>query len=87
VVAGVLPDYSDYDFRYDTARISPDTRVVHLNGLNLWISRRHSTRAADTIALVHTDLDVREGQKTVVGKSAVDGKNAIFLVIVAKIID
>ena len=86
-VAGGLSDFSHYDFRYKSARISPDPpRVVHLDGLHLEIARQHSDRT-DTIALVQTDLDVREGQKTVVGKSAVNGKDAIFLVIVAKIID
>jgi len=87
-VAGVLPDLSDYDFRYARARVAPDSpRVVHLDGLRLWISRRHANRAADTVALVSTDLDVRDGQKTVVGKSAVNATDAIFLVIVARIID
>jgi hypothetical protein len=86
-VAGDLPDYSHYNFRYKAARISPETpRVVHLDGLWLEITRRHSDRT-DTVALVSTDLDVREGQKTVVGKSAVNGTDAIFLVIVAKVID
>lgn len=86
-VAGGLADYSHYDFRYARARISPDPpRVVHLDGLRLEISRPHSNRT-DTVALVSTDLDVRDGQKTVVGKSAVNGKDALFLVIVPKIVD
>jgi hypothetical protein len=38
------------------------------------------------VALVSTDLDVEDGQKTVVGKSVVNGANAVFLVIVAKVI-
>lgn len=86
-VSGGLPDYSHYDFRYVRARISPDTtpRVVHLDGLRLEITR-HSNRV-DPIALVSTDLDLREGQKTVVGKSALNGGDALFLVIVPKIID
>jgi hypothetical protein len=87
-VAGQLPDFSHYDFRYARARISPETpRVVHLDALRLEISRHHSDRPADVIALVSTDLDVREGQKTVVGKSAVNGADALFLVIVPKVID
>lgn len=37
---------------------------------------------------IHTDVDLLEGQKIVVGKSTVDGSNnAIFLVITAKVVD
>ena len=86
-VAGELPDYSHYDFRYVRARISPETpHVVHLDSLRLEITRRHADRN-DNIALVATDLDVKDGQKTVVGKSAVNGKDALFLVIVPKVIE
>ncbi len=86
-VAGELPDYSHYDFRYVRARISAETpRVVHLDSLRLEITRRHSDRA-EIVALVSTDLDVRDGQKTVVGKSAVNGTDAMFLVIVPKVIE
>jgi len=86
-VAGELPDYSHYDFRYVRARISSETpHLVHLDSLRLEITRRHTDRI-DNVALVSTDLDVREGQKTVVGKSAVNGKDALFLVIVSKVIE
>jgi hypothetical protein len=86
-LAGVLPDSTNYDFSYRNASISPGTpRVVHLDRLRLSITRRHSDRI-DTIALVSTDLDVNDGQKTVVGKSAVNATDAIFLVIVPRVID
>jgi hypothetical protein len=87
-VAGELPDYSHYNFSYVRARISAEMpRVVHLDSLRLEITRRHSERAPDPVALVATDLDVREGQKTVVGKSAVNGADALFLVIVPKVVE
>jgi hypothetical protein len=86
-VAGELPDYSHYDFRYIRARISPETpHMVRLDGLRLEIARRHADRV-DNVALVSTDLDIRDGQKTVVGKSAVNGKDALFLVIVPKVVE
>jgi hypothetical protein len=86
-VGGELPDYSFYDFKYGRARISPETpHMVHLDALRLEITRRHSSRI-DPIALVLTDLDVRDGQKTVVGKSAVHGTDALFLVIVPKVVE
>jgi hypothetical protein len=84
-VAGDLPDKLRYDFKYVRIRVSPDApRLVHLDGLRLEITR---LRVKDTVALVSTDLDVKDGQKTVVGKSAVNGGDAVFLVIVAKIIE
>jgi hypothetical protein len=86
-VAGELPDNSQYDFSYTRARVgSGAPRLVHLDGLRLSITRRRGA-GADTLALVSTDLDVKDGEKTVVGKSAVNGVNALFLVIVAKVIE
>ena len=86
-VGGQLPDFSRYNFRYARARISPEVpHVVHLDGLWLEITRRHSDRV-DSEALVSTDLDVRDGQKTVVGKSAVNATDAVFLVIVPKVVE
>jgi len=41
----------------------------------------------NTVVLVSTDLDLKEGQKTVVGQSAVNGTDALFLVIVPKVIE
>jgi hypothetical protein len=86
-VAGELPDYSHYDFRYVKARISAETpHVVRLDSLRLEITRSHVNRN-DVIALVSTDLDIKDGQKTVVGKSAVNGTDAVFLVIVPKVVE
>jgi hypothetical protein len=43
---------------------------------------------AETVASIHTDLDIREGRKTVVGKSSVNSTgDALILVIVPKIVD
>jgi hypothetical protein len=81
-VGGQLPDYSQYNFKYLNARVSPEApHMVHLDGLRLEITRRQS------VALVSTDLDVRDGQKTVVGKSAVNATDALFLVIVPKVVE
>jgi hypothetical protein len=86
-VAGDLPDNLQYNFKYVRVRVSPDApRLVHLDGLRLEITRRRTNRT-DSVALVSTDLDLKDGQKTVVGKSAVNGGDAVFLVIVAKVID
>jgi len=87
-VAGGLPDNSHYDFKYARARVTPDApRLVHLDGLRLEITRRRLSQTVATVAFVSTDLDIKDGQKTVVGKSAVNGGDAVFLVIVAKVIE
>ena len=49
--------------------------------------RANPANQTNTVALVSTDLDIKDGQKTVVGKSALNGGDAVFLVIVAKVID
>jgi hypothetical protein len=86
-VAGVLPDRSHYDLKYVRVRISPETpRMLHLDGLHFEITRGHVART-ETIALVSTDLDLRDGQKSVIGKSMVNGTDALFLVVVPKVID
>jgi hypothetical protein len=94
-VGGELPYFigGQYDFKYRAARVTPETRMVHIDGLRLEITRRampfpvSANTVPLTVALVQTDLDVTEGQKTVVGKSAVNGSDALFLVVVPKIIE
>jgi hypothetical protein len=92
-----------YDFKYGTANVYENTPgVVHINRLRLEISKKISgismVRPNNTpnpvsqlnsgmVALVSTDLDVKEGQKTVVGQSAVNGTDALFLVIVPKVLE
>jgi hypothetical protein len=51
------------------------------------MERRRANPANHTVALVSTDLDIKDGQKTVVGNSALNGGDAVFLVIVAKVIE
>jgi hypothetical protein len=80
-----------YNFKYARARVAPGEHVVHIDGLRLEITRRPTglpsapEKAPVTVVLVSTDLDVPDGQKTVVGKSAVNN-DAWFLVVVPKII-
>ncbi len=86
-VAGELPDASHYNFRYTNARIDAQSpHMVHLDALRLEITRSRINRT-DNVALVSTDLDNKDGQKTVVGKSAVNGSDAMFLVIVPRVVE
>ncbi len=80
-----------YHFQYRNAHVFPqDPHTVHIDGLRLDITRRPPGPALQgaapaTVVLVSTDLDVGDGQKTVVGKSAVNS-DGWFLVVVPKII-
>jgi hypothetical protein len=86
-VAGGLPNYLHYDFKYKSAMITGETpRTVRIDGLRLEITGRVH-QDTEVVALVSTDLDIKEGQRTVVGKSAVNGSDALFLVIVPKVIE
>jgi len=92
---GILPGNGlHYSFRYNGVRVSGDApREVHIDGLNLQLSR-HSVATKDfkqtseSVARIYTDLDIREGQKTVVGKSSINSAgDALILVVVPKVID
>ncbi|MBV8841912.1 MAG: hypothetical protein JO307_03790 [Bryobacterales bacterium] len=97
---GVLPGPGDlhYYFSYNTLNITPDNpRTVHVNNLTFRISGRRrvttleknlttTSEVTDNPASISTDLDLREGQKTVVGKSSVNAAgDALILVIVPKV--
>ena len=96
---GTLPratnlDNLRYYFGYRSATVSGEPpRVVHLDGLRLDIRTPPITTPDnkvryDTLASIATELDIREGQKTVVGKSSVNSAgDALILVIVPKVTD
>jgi len=90
-----VPHSSTYGFGYKAASVSSDEkgRSIRLDGLRF--SARIVTRqdgagvpVESSAAGFGTDLDVREGQKVVVGKTAVGGTNtALILVITAKVLE
>jgi hypothetical protein len=98
---GVLPGTANLNYRlnYNSLEVSPgDPRTVHIDGLDFSLhgpivtttdkTKNTSTSQTQTPAKIHTDLDVREGQKTVVGKSSVNSAgDALILVIVPKIVE
>ncbi len=98
---GVLPGTANltYRFAYNSLEVSSgDPRTVHVNGLGFSLlgptvtttdkAKNTSTSQTQTPAKIYTDLDVKEGQKTVVGKSSVNSAgDALILVIVPKIVD
>lgn len=90
---GIVPGSGlHYRFGYNQLRVSGDApRAVHVDGLNLLLTKpsvRSGKEELETIASIYTDLDVRDGQKTVVGKSSLNiGGDALILVIVPKVIE
>jgi hypothetical protein len=92
--AGMLPGNTgmNYEFRYVRALVSSETPpLFHINGLLILLyrnSRSEGKTVRNTVASIQTDLDIREGQKTVVGKSSVSSTgDALILVIVPRIVD
>ena len=94
-----IPNPSTYSFAYRAASILSDEkgRSIRLDGLRFGarvIVKQQSEVASSVVgynaieAGFGTDVDVREGQKVVVGKAAVGGTNtALILVITAKILE
>ena len=92
--AGVVPGESGlhYDFQYSyVSATSENPPLFRINGLRITLTRPARRLGGetiiDTVASIHTDLDIRESQKTVVGKSSVNSTgDALILVIVPKLV-
>jgi len=90
---GILPGTGlHYSFNYNRVRISPEKpRTIHIDGLQInlhTVTGSPSNRHNETVASIATDLDLGEGQKTVVGKSSINNAgDALILVIVPKVIE
>jgi hypothetical protein len=79
-------------FRVRSASIDGDGTMIRLDGLHAGLRIPHSDGAGK---IVYTDtgistdvVDVKAGQKLVVGRSSLDGpEKALFLVLIAKVVD
>ena len=93
---GVLPGGSGihYEFRYGSADAPAEpSPQIRINGLRIVLTNNYNRRGddgktvSDPLASIVTDLDIREGQKTVVGKSSISSTgDALILVIVPKLV-
>ena len=91
---GVLPGSGlHYTFSYRRVRLSNEKPyMVHIDGLSISLTgppviRDGKVVDRNVIASINTDLDLAEGQKTVVGKSSINaGGDALILVIVPRVI-
>jgi hypothetical protein len=93
---GVLPGSGlHYNFGYQRVRISPEKPyMVHIDQLAITLTANPvygpdgKQRGSSTVASINTDLDLADGQKTVVGKSSINSTgDALILVIVPKVIE
>ncbi len=98
-VNGIAPSIPEdvnktlYQLRFRSVTLFPDStgKRVRIDGLHLGAkmpikSGPNSFNYIDTG--INTDLDLREGQKVVVGKATVDNSNnALFLVLTARVVD
>jgi hypothetical protein len=93
---GELPDMR-YSLSYSDLSVSSETpRTFHIQGLDFTIRGLHVAvkdgvripEFTDVVAHIATELDLKEGQKTVVGKSSINpAGDALILVIVPKVAD
>jgi hypothetical protein len=82
-----------YQFRFESARITSDNsdQMIRIDGLRLG-ARVPIKQGNDNWNYIdtgiNTNIDVREGQKVVVGKATIGGSDsALFLVLTAKVVD
>lgn len=85
---------STYSFRYYRASVQDGTpKIVNLQNLNLQIRmptgmRNEKGQPEYKTTGLSTDIDIRDGQKVVVGKSDVNnGENPLILVVTAKVVE
>jgi len=83
-----------YDFSFDWATITSDSsgntiRIDRLRlGAQLPVMPNSESKLTYLDTGIKTNIDLREGQKVVVGKATIDGSNgALFLVLTAKVLD
>jgi hypothetical protein len=92
---GILPGTGlHYNFSYRRVGVTAEKpRMVHIDGLNIslhtpTIYTKDGKGRNESVASISTDLDLAEGQKTVVGKSSINNAgDALILVIVPKVIE
>jgi hypothetical protein len=88
-----------YRASFQTVRIAEDEkgRILRVNNLRVGMRVPYRSKASTgpgagpveyqfTDAGLSTDIDVREGQKAVVGKANLDGKDALIVILVPRII-
>jgi len=77
-------------FKIRSASVSPDGGTVHIDGLQsnsrVPIVMGANTQIGYSDISMNTDIDVKEGQKTVVGRMGLDRDKALFLVLTTQVV-
>lgn len=87
-LAGERLDLPNYSIFINRVRVSPDEKdaSVRLEQLNLELFNPNAPKP--TSAKIRTDIDIREGQKVVVGKASLtSAQDAVIMVIAAKLVN
>lgn len=85
IKSAAVPFVPSYDFGFNRLSVSSSSGspVVRLDGVRLQV-----TIVPASSARIDTDIDIREGQKVVVGKTNANGADqALFLVLSAKLVE
>jgi type II secretory pathway component GspD/PulD (secretin) len=88
------PQSGTYRLSFNSVSVDPDTKnghLVHFNNLN-FVARMPLSTGPNQFQFhenrIATSVDVREGQKVVLGKANVElGDSALILVVTAKVVD
>lgn len=81
-----------YQVRYNSTSVTPDVKgnMVRIDKLNFGANvpiQSSGGGMANVDTGINTDVDVREGQKFVIGKASMGGADAMILVLTAKVVD
>ncbi|MDX2178942.1 MAG: hypothetical protein SFV18_05055 [Bryobacteraceae bacterium] len=83
-----------YQFRFGLAQVvdKPGGRIIKIDALRAGVRVPYKTSAnggAYQFADIgfNTDIDVKEGQKAVVGKGSMEGNEALIVVVIPKVVD
>lgn len=90
VIAGSTEMNSTYSFSYLHATVSNELpRVIRIDNLDAGLRvPRNGSPGNFVDSVLRTSIDVREGQKVVVGKSNINGSDeALILVVTAKVVE
>ncbi|HKE25832.1 MAG TPA: secretin N-terminal domain-containing protein [Bryobacteraceae bacterium] len=74
------------NFVLRSATIAPDGSTVRLDGMRNELRWPVTDQYTSTLSL-NTDVDIREGQKVVVGRLGISHDQALFLVLTAKVVN
>jgi hypothetical protein len=76
-------------FQVRSASVAPDGSTVRLDGMNNRLRWPYGTANSVTYSdlSLDTDVDIKEGQKVVVGRLGISHDQALFLVLTAKVVN